>query len=85
MFHTGKYATEEEIEKIRGLVKTAEDTPVIALSSQDALDGNDMSTQAWKRVYDLLNKTAGKYGLPEIIGNYGLSADGEFLTMEDEN
>jgi hypothetical protein len=81
MKNTGIFANKEEIEELQGLAKTAQDTPVIAFSSEHALKEGGLSGQAWKRVHEKCYKTALAHGLPEIEGYYGLTQEGEFVTI----
>ena len=81
MKHTGVKATPEETVNIQELAKVAQKTPMIAFSSADALSGDDMASQAWKRVHEALQKAALAHGLPEIPGYYGMTEDGEFVTV----
>ena len=71
--------TEEEIKELVELTRTAETTPVIALSLKDGLEGRDWSTQAWNRVRDKWNELGKKYGFnPSDIR--GIKSDtGEIL------
>ena len=80
MKSTNIFATELEQKKLRKLAKEAQNTPMIALSSSDALNGRDFATSAWNRVQEECHKTALKHGLPEIQGFYGLDQEGQFVT-----
>ncbi len=77
---TGTFLTAEQIEKVREAYHEAETTPVIALSSAQALGGQDFASQAWMRFHRLLYDFALVQGLPEIEGWYGLNMkSGEVL------
>lgn len=76
---TGKFATKTEVKRLQKLLKVAQNTPVIALTSSDALNGRDLASMAWKRVQEACHKCALRHGLPEIKGFYGLDQDGEFV------
>jgi len=86
MEKTGVKATVEEMANIQELAKIAQTTPVIALSSADALSGNDFSSRAWKCVYEAINAAAEEHGLSKVKGGYGLAIeeadDGEFVFEE---
>lgn len=81
MNKTGVFATQEEKEYLLSLVKTARTTPVIAFSSEHALEEGGLSGQAWKRVNESCHKCALAHSLPEIEGYYGLTQEGEFVTV----
>ena len=81
MKNTGVFANEEEIKKAFQLAKDAANTPMIALSSADALSGNDFATRAWKSAQEYCHALAIKKGLPEIPGFYGMKQDGEFVSV----
>lgn len=82
MRKTGVFVDSKQKAELMKLVQIAQTTPVIALSSADALSGNDLSSQAWKAVHDRLNEIALKCGLPELVEtDYGLDADGEIVTV----
>ncbi len=83
MKNTGIFATEEELNKLKEMAETASRTPVIALSSEQALRGQDFASQAWERVRKECHAAALAHGLPEVTGFYGLTADGEFVEAED--
>lgn len=59
---------EAEIKKLKELTETARTTPVIALSTKDALSGKDWSTLAWNEVRDYWKELGKKYGFnPEDV------------------
>jgi hypothetical protein len=77
--YTGIFASKEEVEDCVKLSKKASETPMLALSTEDALLGRDLATMAWQRAKEKCHEYALKHGLPEIDGFYGISHDGEFL------
>lgn len=80
MVGTGVKANENEIEELKRLLLVARRTPVIALTSEQALSGRDLSSQAWERVKTRCHEVALAHGLPEIPGYYGCDLEtGEFL------
>ncbi len=77
------FATDEEKKELAELLKTAQATPAIALSSAQALVGEDFASQAWKRVNKRCHAIALLHGLPEIPGFYGCDiSTGEFIKTE---
>lgn len=52
-----------------------------AFSSRHALEEGGLSGQAWKAAKELCYGFALGHGLPEIKGYYGITKDGEFVTM----
>jgi hypothetical protein len=76
--HTGVYATEEEVEKISRLYEEARRTPVIALSSEDALAGRDFASAAMDRVQQAIEEAAEAHGLPRTPKHYGLDLNLEY-------
>ncbi len=80
MHRTAIFATKEEIEKCFKAADHAAHTPVIAFSSQHALEEGGLSGQAWKSAKELCHGFALSHGLPEIEGYYGMTKDGEFVT-----
>ena len=54
--------SEEDRKKIVELVQRAENTPVIALSSQDMMEGKDFASLAWKDVREFMKELGKKYG-----------------------
>lgn len=75
------FATDEEKKELGELLKTAQTTPAMALSSTQALAGNDFASLAWKRVNERCHKIALSHGLPEISGFYGCDLEtGEFVS-----
>ena len=79
MTHTGVFATDAEQAELIELLHKAETTPVMALSSAQALSGNDFSVVAQKRAREKCHALALAHGLPEVPGYYGMGNDGEFL------
>jgi hypothetical protein len=79
MNYTGKFATTEETKEIQDLIQKAQSTPVIALSTRDALSGNDFATRAWRQAKEGVHEMALAHGLPEIAGFYGATEEGEFV------
>lgn len=74
------FATDEEKKELVELMKTAQTTPAIALSSAQALAGEDFASQAWKRVFERCHAMALSHGLSEIPGYYGCdTSTGEFV------
>lgn len=54
--------TDEERLHLLDLYKTAQNTPVIAMSVQEGLDGKDWASQAWNRVREYMDELGKKYG-----------------------
>ena len=81
MKHTGVYATKEETDRCFEAAKRAANTPVIAFSSEHALKEGGLSGQAWKAAKELCHEAALAHGLPEVEGYYGMTRDGEFVTI----
>lgn len=75
MISTGVFATQEERDRLAGLVAKAQSTPAILLFGK-----HDLAGDAWKRVKQECHAAALAHGLPEIDGYYGLAEDGEFVT-----
>lgn len=74
------FATDEEKKELAELMKTAATTPAIALSSAQALTGQDFASQAWERLFKRCHAIALSHGLPEIPGYYGCdTSTGEFV------
>ncbi len=77
---TGTFLNTEQIKEVGEAYRTAQNTPMIALSSAQALSGNDFASRAWKTFHRLLYDYALAEGLPEIQGWYGLDIEtGEVL------
>jgi tRNA(Ile)-lysidine synthase TilS/MesJ len=76
MKYTGIFATKEETEECLKLAKEAYNTPVMTLNS----GMEDFATSARRMMYDKVNRLAEEHGLPKIVGNYGLTKEGEFVT-----
>jgi hypothetical protein len=81
MKYTGIFLSKDEFSEMKKLAKEAMDTPAFGLSSEQVLSGNDFSALAHKRMFSRLTELAKIHGLPEISGEYGLSEDGELVTM----
>ena len=79
MKNTGVFASKEETEELRKLATKAQNTPVMALSSEHALKHGGFAGQAWKSMQERCHKLALEHGLPEIQGFYGITQDGEFV------
>lgn len=77
---TGVFATPEELKELQELAASARNTPVIAFSTQHALQRGGLSGDMWKLVHERTYAIALAHGLPEIQGYYGVSGDGEFTT-----
>jgi len=84
MVNTGVFATKKERSKLFKLLKEAQNTPVIAVSSAQALAGKDFSAVAWDRVREECHRLALSHGLPEIPGYYGMIGTGEFVVAETD-
>ena len=54
--------TEDENKKLQDLYKTAQNTPVIAMSVKDGLEGKDWANLAWDKVRQYMDELANKYG-----------------------
>ncbi len=81
MRNTGVKCTEEERKELVSLAEAARRTPVIALSSKAALEGRDLSSQAWDLAKKRCHELALAHGLPEIQGYYGATPEGEFVEV----
>ena len=80
MKNTGVFATKDELDTLKKAATTAANTPVIALTSADALSGNDWASVAHRNVQKACHMLALEHGLPEITGYYGIRLDtGEFV------
>lgn len=77
--HTGKFATKEDIEKLFRLVTKGwqDGEMMIVFSVGDGIRKDQATVDAKKACHQL----ALDYGLPEIEGYYGMTKDGEFLSM----
>ena len=76
MIKTDKFATPEQIEELKGLLKTANEMPVMKLS----MASPDFSAGARERMFKQVHKYALETGLPEIEGYYGCDLEtGEFV------
>ena len=76
---TGVFADKQEIESINELAAQARVTPVIAFTTEHAMEGG-FSGDAWSRVNKEIYRCALAHGLPEITGYYGFDgSNGEFL------
>ncbi len=82
MKKTGIFATKEEIEILQKELLQAQNTPVIAFSSEHALNKGGLAGEAWQELREHCHKIALKYGLPEIQGFYGMDEKGEFVTVD---
>ncbi len=77
---TGTFLETDQIAEVKAAYLQASNTPVIALSSAQALSGGDMASRAWMRFHRLLYDFALAEDLPEIQGWYGLDMEsGEVL------
>lgn len=81
MRYTKVFLSKEELDEMTKLAESAENTPSFGLSSEQVLSGNDFRGMAHKRMFARLTELAKSHGLPEISGEYGLSAEGEFITL----
>ncbi len=81
MKNTGIFATADETEQVRKAAQRAASTPVIAFSSKHALEKGGLSGEAWQSAKELCHKLALGHGLPEIIGFYGMTSEGEFVEI----
>ncbi len=77
MKNTGVFATDEEATELHALANEARNTPVILLFGK-----HDLSGDAWKKAMRAVNECALKHELPKIEGYYGLTPEGEFVTMD---
>ena len=80
MKKTGIFATIEEKKMLQKELIMAQTTPVIAFSSQHALERGGLAGEAQHSLKEHCHKLALKHGLPEIQGFYGMDEDGEFVT-----
>lgn len=81
MKHTRVFLTPEETAEMKTLAERAATTPAFGLSSEQMLLGNDFAAMAYKEMFARLTVLAKAHGLPDIPGEYGLTRDGELLTM----
>ena len=81
MKSTGVFLTLEETAEMKALAQTAATTPMFGLSSKQVLSGNDFSAMAHKRMFARLTELAKAHGLPDISGEYGLTYEGELVTI----
>jgi hypothetical protein len=66
--------SKEDKEKLNTLYKNAQNTPILALSSDDALKGKDFATIAWNEVRYFMDALGLKYTFnPKTI----IGIDGE--------
>lgn len=78
------FASKEEIEEISELAKEARTTPMIAMNSEDAVNGRDLASLTWDKAINKVNEVAFKHGLPKLTTNYGLTNDGEFVVLRND-
>jgi hypothetical protein len=82
MTNTGVFATPEELAFLKEKANNAAHTPVIALTTADALAGNDLASLAHRSAQEACHVLALAHGLPEIPGFYGITLDdGEFVRV----
>ena len=75
-----KKATKAEISKIKRLAKVASNTPVMAMSSEAALNGRDFATLAWEDVYTAIDRVAIRCGFKKFKQHYGINLEtGELI------
>ena len=75
------FATKKETEKMKKALIAARNTPVIAFSSEHALNRGGLAGEAHQSVAEGCHKLALAHGLPEIQGFYGLDCEtGEFVS-----
>lgn len=80
MTRTGVFATREETDRLAKMAKEAGETPVIAFSTADGLNGGGASGRSWKRLETELQACAIAHGLNDFTGTYGLDIENcEFL------
>ena len=73
-------ATKAEIKKVTKLYFAAQNTPCIAITSSQALEGRDFAATAWDVVYDTIETLALKHGYMKRKKRYGLNCEtGEFI------
>ena len=73
-------ANQDEIDRATELLREAETTPAIAITSAHALESGGFAGDAWGRVYAYIVKIAKAHGLPDTGGQYGIDLKtGEFL------
>ena len=58
---------EEDRKELTALYQIAQTTPMIAMSSKDALEGKDFSTLAWNRVRKFMDALGKKYGFDPVV------------------
>ena len=54
--------TEQERDKLVEIYHRAQNTPVVAMSVKDGLEGNDFASQAWRSVEEYMSELGKKYG-----------------------
>jgi len=69
------YVTGDERAELKALVRMAQETPVIAVSSKHALEDGGFAGQAWTRVQKRIHEIALSHDLPEIKGYYGVDLE----------
>lgn len=72
---TGVFLTPGELTEIKEMAEGARNAPVITITS----GGPDMASLAWEGVRRRLYSLALAHGLPEIVGYYGVDAEGQLL------
>jgi len=79
MRHTGVFATNEEQAEIEGLAAQGwqPQQPMVAMSIADGIARDEATANVPKRCHQI----ALTHGLLEIPGYYGLTQDGEFVTV----
>jgi len=81
MTKTGVFLAPAETAEMQAPAESAATTPAFGLSSAQVLSGNDFASMAHKRMFARLTELAKAHGLPDIPGEYGLTHDGELVTM----
>ena len=79
MKHTNVFASKEDFDKLQevAIKGWSSDVPMITFSVGEGIRRDKATVDAQK----LCHEVALKYGLPEIDGYYGITKDGEFVTV----
>lgn len=74
------FIPQDELKELMDLIAKAQQTPVIAMSVRDGMEGRDFATQAWDKVREKWRELGRKYGFnPEAVR--GIDKDtGEVFT-----
>jgi hypothetical protein len=68
---------EEEYKELMRLYKEAQETPVVALSTEELLTRGSWSDQAWNRVREYMDELGRKYSYD--AAKFAIGKDGELI------